>query len=685
MLCALVVACTAPPTEVVLWFDAERSIRDEIATVRVTVESEGVMRTAFERPFAPAQGEPKLVLAPLNDDARRRFSVRAEARGRDATLVARVELHSGYIARTSLYGRVIFSAACPTDVLEPDPESLGRVQSRPSELHPCEHRTAEDASPGAADSGAEDAGDGPPLEAMDASFESRPAPDGSACAQGETFDAGRCWSTSPCGTPDSPCGCDAGSILGDGGCRSPTACDEAGDRCEDDCELDGESHRCVCTDGGAAKPETDGQCWHWQKAVPVEQGNGDVVSSNLAMNPDGTAVAIWFEKHCPLPGCGSDVEVQLWANRHTFGTGWSEPQRLRVLDEPSISGFTPLEGAPAVAVDNAGNALALWQEDPAGDAPPELRAALLPAESWGTAIEEPSPGDVLGWNTMIERDPTGGLYVASTDGESGDNPRWWLRRFTREAGWESTIVLAQPEEALLGLSFTVGTTGDLSLLWKHATGTILASRLQPMAPADMTKMEIVDSARARDSVDLDIAVNARGDALGVWLQASQDDTSSDLYWTETYDDAAWWWEARLRARDVANLFNHPRVTFDGSNRATVLWVQREGSSTRVYARSGEQPPVLIDLPDVGDSHHGALAGDAHGHVNAIWSRSANYENDRLWTSRLTDADWSAPLQLESGPGAATWPHIAVAANGDTLVTWQHAQDGRVELRSRTFD
>ena len=85
----------------------------------------------------------------------------------------------------------------------------------------------------------------------------------------------------------------------------------------------------------------------WAGAAPLEAGPGDATSQKIAMDDKGNALAVWAQPE----GARYDV----WSSRYTAGTGWG----TAVLIETDNAGTV---GSPKVAFDTGGNALAVWMQ-----------------------------------------------------------------------------------------------------------------------------------------------------------------------------------------------------------------------------------------------------------------------------------------------------------------------------------
>jgi hypothetical protein len=87
----------------------------------------------------------------------------------------------------------------------------------------------------------------------------------------------------------------------------------------------------------------------WQGAATIENGGGRVTQPSIAMNDSGAAVAVWYQ----ADAIGIDNH-SIWSNRYTVNGGWSNAV---AIESTANNAFYP-----RIAIDNAGNALAIWTQ-----------------------------------------------------------------------------------------------------------------------------------------------------------------------------------------------------------------------------------------------------------------------------------------------------------------------------------
>lgn len=86
----------------------------------------------------------------------------------------------------------------------------------------------------------------------------------------------------------------------------------------------------------------------WGTAQLIETDNaGGAGDPRVAFDTAGNALAVWTQ--------GDGTRYNIWANRYTAGSGWGTAQLIET-DNASDA------GNPQIAIDTAGNALAVWEQ-----------------------------------------------------------------------------------------------------------------------------------------------------------------------------------------------------------------------------------------------------------------------------------------------------------------------------------
>ena len=87
----------------------------------------------------------------------------------------------------------------------------------------------------------------------------------------------------------------------------------------------------------------------WQTAQLIETEDlGYAYNPQIAFDGTGNAFAVWYQY--------DGTRTNIWANRYLTGTGWQTAQLIENNDAGSA-------GTAQVAIDGAGNAVAVWSQD----------------------------------------------------------------------------------------------------------------------------------------------------------------------------------------------------------------------------------------------------------------------------------------------------------------------------------
>src|SRR5437870_2021501 len=101
----------------------------------------------------------------------------------------------------------------------------------------------------------------------------------------------------------------------------------------------------------------------------------------IAMDPQGNAIAVWAQGN-------STGVLSIWANRYDVESGsWGTPTLLETSSQDASETW--------VAMDNSGNAMAVWRQSDGVDPNPSIWANRydVGSSSWGTAtLIELNPG-----------------------------------------------------------------------------------------------------------------------------------------------------------------------------------------------------------------------------------------------------------------------------------------------------
>jgi len=362
----------------------------------------------------------------------------------------------------------------------------------------------------------------------------------------------------------------------------------------------------------------DGMAW----GEPEPIGNAALESKfvDVAMDPDGNAIAVWIELPVSIASGG---EEDIWSNRYSAELGeWGIPEPI-AEDVPG-----PAALHPRVAVDGEGNAVVVWNQSN-GTRLDIWSNRYTPGGGWGN----PEP---------IENDDTG-------------NAR-------------------RPEVA-------VDTNGNAVAVWYQSDGTRLGIWANRYTPGGAWgNAEVIEDNAAGDALSPQVAVDPDGNAVAVWQQYDGDrdspETRSNIGSNRYVPGVGWGTDLPLE-NDNAGDAERPHVAVDASGNAVAVWQQSDATrrfdiwSARYDATSDHWLDAeLIEFEDAGDATNPRVAMNPDGNALAVWNQFDG-TNDDVWANRYTSGGhWGAPERIETNDaGATASPRVVMAANGNAVAMW----------------
>jgi hypothetical protein len=303
----------------------------------------------------------------------------------------------------------------------------------------------------------------------------------------------------------------------------------------------------------------------WEPLTTLYAGDDGASATgalDIAADDNGNATVVW---------AGNDA---LWAHstihsaRYACDTGWEPGQ---ILSADGVQSATP----PTVAMDAAGNAMAVWGQA-AGDSQAH-KGAQAARYTAGRGWETPTPIEPASTaetqSSAMSRvgfDPSGGaLAVWSHSAQSGI----YANRWSNATGWGTATAIpgSITTGADEGVRLVIDRQGNALALWSHLGGGLLASRYA--VGGRWTAAELIDSG---DCSSGDIVVGPDGMLFAVWVRRTED--ANAIVVNRSLSGARWGAGGRsivTQAEDASD----PQIVVDRASMATVLWRQ----AGRLYA------------------------------------------------------------------------------------------------------
>jgi hypothetical protein len=358
----------------------------------------------------------------------------------------------------------------------------------------------------------------------------------------------------------------------------------------------------------------------WGTAELIEDDNaGDAYGPQIAVDDAGNAIAVWHQY--------DGIRYNIWTNRFD-GAVWGTAELIETDDTGDAYD-------PQIAVDSAGNAIAVWYQDDG------IRFNI-----WTNRFD----GAAWGAAELIETDDTGEAYDPQIAVDGAGNAI---------AVWDQYD----------GIRFNIWTNRFDGAAWGTA--------------------ELIETDKAGDAYWPQIAVDGAGNAIAVW---NQNDGIRFNIWANRFDGVAWG-TAELIGTDNTGDAYGPQIAADGAGNAMAVWYQYDsiGYSTRsdIWANHFDGAAwgtaELIETHDAGSAYGPQIAMDGAGGAIAVWDQYDGIRSN-ICINCFNGASWGTTELIETdNAGGAMDPQIVIDGNGNAIAVWRQWDGTRISIWANRYD
>jgi PKD domain len=327
-----------------------------------------------------------------------------------------------------------------------------------------------------------------------------------------------------------------------------------------------------------------------------------------------------------------------------------------------------------VGSDARGDAVAVWQSYDGTEY--TVWAAIRP-EATGT-WQAPVQLSALGVFTMTPQvavDPQGDAIVVWTYYDDIDH-HFLVQADRRLAGggWEAPVQLSAFGQGAQNPQVGFDAQGDAVVVWDRYDGShwiVQASRLKAGNP--VWEVPINLSAAGEDATEEQVALDSQGDAIAVW--ARRDASGNAIVQASVRPASVGSW--KLPATNLSapgESAYYPAVAIDPQGNAVAAWSRASGGDVIVQASSrlsedGVWQPAQ-DLSAAGEeSYYPQVAIDPDGNAVAIWGSDSGGVNTIESAARPTPSGtWQGALDI-SAAGGSSQPQFAFDSHGNGVAVW----------------
>lgn len=235
----------------------------------------------------------------------------------------------------------------------------------------------------------------------------------------------------------------------------------------------------------------------WGTAALAETDDtGDAYYPVVAINNNGDAIAVWRQSS------------SIWANIYTAGVGWGTAREIESGDGEAF--------VPRAAMDDEGNAVVVWQQNI--DAQTHIYSNTYAAGTgWGTAelIENGVAGDAAA--PQIAMDGAGNAVAVWWYLDDGVFYSIYADTYTKGTGWGDPVLLEnETTGSAMSANIAMNQAGDAVAVWQQDDGAgnwdVWSSTYVSHAWGGAIKIE----AEAGQADSPDVAIDGNGRAMAVW-------------------------------------------------------------------------------------------------------------------------------------------------------------------------
>lgn len=401
------------------------------------------------------------------------------------------------------------------------------------------------------------------------------------------------------------------------------------------------------------RPADDGRVW-WPPE-PIAGIAADYRPS-VALDGQGNAIAVWDR----APGFLGDEE-SIIANRSTLEGGWGDPEYLE--DEAGAAVF------PLVAMDAAGNAIALWRQSD-GLAFHIWASRYTRMEGW----QAPAQLDDLEHDAIdhqLDVSPRGDA-IAVWRQSDGTKEKIWSNHFTPDGGWGTAQRVDNGDTDAKAPVVAIDALGNAVAVWQQFSGSrsdLLSNRYAP--ETGWGTQEPVERNIEGDAEFPDVAVDPEGTATAVWQQDAGD--ASGIWASRSAVGAGW--DAAQRIDSQEGPASRPQVGVDDYGLAVVVWAQLRSSRQSVFATQylparGWEQPRAIETDEPGDALFPKLAMNREGSAVAVWAQFDGARRSMFSSRYAPNEGWSRHQKVENDDTYdVEQPAVAINEAGDGIAVW----------------
>jgi hypothetical protein len=257
----------------------------------------------------------------------------------------------------------------------------------------------------------------------------------------------------------------------------------------------------------------------WSEPLDLSSDGGSADSAKVAVGDGGDTAVVWTRNN------GANDIVQAIVRRP--GQGWGSPVSLSNVGRSAFE--------PAVAVDPAGDAVAVWTRYDGTEEVVQGARVAGSGGGWSAPVDLSLPGEAS-YTPQVGIDAAGNA-TAIWDGLLTNDHRISAVTAPAGGGWSAPVVVGKSDGGDLYPTLAVDPAGDAVVVWPFRKPSLehLQAARRPAGSASWDEPTYLHGASETEG-EPDVALDDHGDAVTVWR--SFDGNEHELIRSATYDAAS---------------------------------------------------------------------------------------------------------------------------------------------------
>jgi hypothetical protein len=347
---------------------------------------------------------------------------------------------------------------------------------------------------------------------------------------------------------------------------------------------------------------------------------------------------------------------------------------------------TPGASAPVVAIDNTGNAIAVWLQANSGSTVDDLVARrYVPGSGWSAQVllETDDVADIQQGEQHIAMEPVSGRAIVTWHQfTSATRFDLWARTFDPVTGWGVPARIEESTDTVGESRAGIDAAGNAIVVWAQAgtSGRFSLYTNRYSATSGWGTRQLLETNDFVGGLDGDprIAVSPAGDALVVWKMDPGISGSGIHFWSSRYTVASGWSTAAQLVQDTGSnqSFGRHEIAMDSVGNAMLAWGQIDSLQLTIQTKrnisgtwqSGSSP-IAPGVQIVNTIATPAIAMNATGVAVVSWA-----QDDYSIRAAVAPAGgaFSMPAVIKvAGPREVlSLPSLGIDTAGNVFAAWQ---------------